>query len=91
LRDFVYPSGRPEFDVGVARLAAGGLRVGLGRTLAEWGGLTLAGAEGVVEPPGQLGDPGFEVGDTQEEFPAVGTRGLVHTCDTTIVLDMTLI
>ena len=64
--------------VGVARLAAGRLRVGLGRPLAERGGLPLAGAEGVVEPPGQLGDLGFEFGDTLEEFPAAGTRGLVH-------------
>ena len=64
--------------VGVARLAAGRLRVGLGRPLAERGGLPLAGAEGVVELPGQLGDLGFEFGDTLEEFPAAGTRGLVH-------------
>jgi hypothetical protein len=64
--------------VGVARLAAGGLRVGLGWALAERSGLPLAGAERVIELPGQLGDPGFEFGDTLQEFPAAGTRGLVH-------------
>src|SRR5207248_931272 len=62
-----------------SRLAAGRLRVGFGRTLAERGGLTLAGAQGVVEPPGQLRDLGFEFGDTLEEIPTAGTRGLVHT------------
>ena len=64
--------------VGVARLAAGRLRVGLGRALAERSGLTLAGAERVIELPGQLRDLGFEFGDTLEKFPATGTRGLVH-------------
>jgi hypothetical protein len=64
--------------VGVAGLAAGRLRVGLGRTFAEGCGLPLAGAECVLERPGQLGDPCFECGDTTEEFPAAGTRGLVH-------------
>jgi hypothetical protein len=64
--------------VGVARLAAGGLRVGLGRSLAERGGLPLAGAECVVELPGQLGDPGFEIGHTPEEFPTAAADGLVH-------------
>ncbi len=64
--------------VGVARLAPGGFRVGLGRAFAERGGLPLARAEGVGERPGQLGDPGFECGDALEEFPAAGTRGLVH-------------
>jgi hypothetical protein len=52
--------------VGGPRLAAGRLRVGLGWPLAEWGGLSLAGAQGVVEPPGQLRDLGFEFGDTLE-------------------------
>src|SRR5262249_37289051 len=51
---------------------------GLGRTLAERGGLPLAGADGLLQLPGQFGDPGFEFGDTLEEFPAAGTRGLVH-------------
>jgi hypothetical protein len=64
--------------VGVAGLAAGRLRVGLGRAFAEGGGLPLTGADGVVELPGQVGDPCFECGDTTEEFPATGTRGLVH-------------
>ena len=64
--------------VGVARLAAGRLRVGLGRTFAERGGLSLAGADSVVEPPGQLGDLGFEFGDAMEEIPTAGTRGFVH-------------
>jgi hypothetical protein len=64
--------------VSVARLAAGRFRVGPGRTLAERGGLPLAGAQGVVEPPGQLRDPGFEFGDSLEELPAAGTRRLVH-------------
>src|SRR5207247_308769 len=64
--------------VGGPRLAAGRLRVGLGRALAERGGLPLAGAQSVVELPGQVGDPGFEFGDTLEEFPAAGTGGLVH-------------
>ena len=65
--------------VDAARRAAGRFRVGLGRTLAERAGLSLAGAGGGVEPPGQLRDLGFEFGDTLEEFPAAGTRGLVHT------------
>src|SRR6516162_3087437 len=64
--------------VGVAGLAAGRPRVGLGRPLAERGGLPLAGADGLVELPGQLRDPGFEFGDTLEEFPAPGTRDLFH-------------
>jgi hypothetical protein len=62
--------------VGIAGLAAGRLRVGLGRPLAERGGLPLAGAEGVVEPSGQLGDLGVEFGDTLEEIPTAGTRRL---------------
>ena len=66
------------FAVGVARLAAGCLRVGLGRTFAEWGGLSLAGAHSLVEPSGQLSDLGFEFGDTLEEIPTTGTRRLVH-------------
>lgn len=64
--------------VGVTRLAAGRLRVGLGRTLTERCRLTLARANGLVEPPGQRRDLGFEFGDTLEEIPAAGTRGLVH-------------
>ena len=65
--------------VGVARLAAGRLRVGLGRPLAERGGLPLAGVDGVVEPPGQLRDLGLEFGDTLYKFPTAGTQRLVHT------------
>jgi hypothetical protein len=68
----------PVLAVGVPRLATGRLRVGLGWAFAERGGLPLAGADGVIELPGQLGDPGFEFGDTLEEFPTAGTRGLVH-------------
>jgi hypothetical protein len=64
--------------VGIARLATGWLRVGLGWAFAERGGLPLADAQSVIELPGQLGDLGFEFGDTLEEFPAAGTRGLVH-------------
>jgi hypothetical protein len=64
--------------VGIAGHAAVRLRIGLGRTLAERGGLSLAGAQGVVESPGQRGDLGFEFGDTLEEFPTAGTRGLIH-------------
>ena len=33
---------------------------------------------GAFEVGRQLGDPGFECGDVLEEFPAAGTRGLVH-------------
>jgi hypothetical protein len=40
--------------------------------------LTLAGAQGVVEPAGQLRDLGFEFGDTPEEIPAAGARRHVH-------------
>jgi hypothetical protein len=68
----------PVGAVGVARLAAGRLGVGFRRTLAERGGLSLAGAQHVVEPRRQLGDLGFEFGNTLEEFPTAGTRGLVH-------------
>lgn len=64
--------------VDITRLAAGRLRVGPGRALAERGGLTLAGAQCVVEFPGQLRDLGFEFGDTLEEFPTAGTRRFVH-------------
>ena len=64
--------------VGIAGLAARRLRVGLGRPLAERGRLPLAGAQGVVEPPGQLGDLGFEFGDALEEIPTAGTRRFVH-------------
>jgi len=60
------------------RLAAGRLWVGLRRTFAERGGLSLAGAQGVVEPPGQLRDLGFEFGHALEEIPIAGTRGFVH-------------
>lgn len=42
--------------VGVARLTAGSLRVGRGQPFPERGRLPLAGAEGVVEPPGRLRD-----------------------------------
>ena len=64
--------------VGVARLATGRLRVGLGRPLAERGGLPLPGAQSLVELPGQLRDLGFEFGDALEEFPTAGTRRFVH-------------
>src|SRR5690606_20732000 len=60
--------------VRVPRLAAGRLRVGLGWTFAERGSLSLAGAQGLVEPPGQLGDLGREFGNLLGEFPATGTR-----------------
>jgi hypothetical protein len=40
--------------------------------------LSLAGAQSVVEPPGQLRDLGFEFADALEEIPTAGTRGLVH-------------
>src|SRR5262249_9319586 len=64
----------PVSAVGGPRLAAWRLRVGLRRALAERGGLSLAGAQGVVEPPGQLRDLGFEFGDTLENIPTAGTR-----------------
>ena len=64
--------------VGVARLAAGRLGIGLGRPLAEGCGLTLPGADGLLQLPGQLGDPGFELGHTVEEVPTARTRGLDH-------------
>jgi len=64
--------------VSAPRFAAGHFWIGLGRAFAERGGLSLARADGVVELPGQLRDPGFQIGDTLEEFPATGTRGLVH-------------
>jgi hypothetical protein len=68
----------PVGTVGVARLATGRLRVGLGRPLAERGGLPLPGAQGLVEPPGQLGDLGFEFGDTLAAFPTAGTGRFVR-------------
>lgn len=64
--------------VGVARLAAGGLRFGLGRTFAERGSPALAGAHRLVQLPGQFGGLGCEFGSPFGEFPAAGTRGLVH-------------
>jgi hypothetical protein len=64
--------------VGITGLAAGRLRVGLGRVFAERGGLSLADADSIIEPPGQLGDLGFEFGDALEEIPTAGTRRFVH-------------
>ncbi len=55
--------------VDIARLAAGWLRVRLGRALAERSGLPLAGARGLVQPPGQFGDLGREFGDLLGEVP----------------------
>lgn len=66
--------------VGIARLAAGPLRVGLGGggTFAERGGLTLAGADRLVQLPGQFSDLGREFSNLFGELPAAGTRELVH-------------
>jgi hypothetical protein len=68
----------PVGAVSTAGFAAGRFRVGLRRTFAERGGLSLAGADGLVQLPGQLGNPGFEFGHAMEQFPTAGTRRLVH-------------
>ena len=61
-----------------AGLAAGRLRLELGRTLAERSGLTLPRAECLAELPGQVGDQGFEFGHTLGKFPTTGACRLVH-------------
>ena len=68
----------PVGAVCVTGLASGFLGVGLGRPLAERGRLTLADACGLLQLPGQLGDPGFEFGQTVEMVPATGTLQLIH-------------
>ena len=61
-----------------AGLAAGRLRLELGRTLAEGRSLTLAGAERLVELPGQVGDLRAEFVQFLSEGHAAGTDGFVH-------------
>jgi hypothetical protein len=65
--------------VRLAGLAARRLGIGLGRTLAERGGLPFAGAQGALEAPGQFRDLGFEFGDALEQRPTTGTGRLFHT------------
>jgi len=65
--------------VGVAALASGGLGLGLGWTFAEGCGLSFAGTEGVLEPPGQLGDLSFELSDALKQRSAAGTGRFFHT------------
>ena len=62
----------------VTGFATGRFRVGLGRTFAERRGLTLTGANDLLELPLQLGVLRFESGDAFEKFPTTGTRGFVH-------------
>ena len=62
----------------VAGFAAGRFGLGFGRTFAEQRGLTLPGAERVVELPAQFGVLAFGCGDSLSEFAANGTRGYVH-------------
>jgi hypothetical protein len=69
---------RTVLTVRTVRLAPGRLRVGLGRAFAERGGLALAGANGLVQLPGQFRDLGREFGNLFGEIPAPEIRGLVH-------------
>src|SRR5262249_57561597 len=64
--------------VRVAGLAARPLGVGLGWSLAERSRLPLGGANGLLEQPGQFGDPGLEFGHTRGQIPTPGTGRLVH-------------
>jgi hypothetical protein len=59
----------PVGAVGIAGLAAGCFGIGLGRAFAERGGLTLAGANGLIQLPGQFGDLGCAFGNLFGEFP----------------------
>jgi hypothetical protein len=59
-------------------LASGFFGAGLGRSLAKRSRLAFADACGLLQLPGQFGDPGFEFGQPLEVVPAAGTRGLVH-------------
>ncbi len=65
--------------VSIAGLAAGRFRIGLRRTFAERRSLSLAGANGLIQLPGQLSDLGREFGNLLGEFPAAGARRLVHS------------
>jgi hypothetical protein len=62
-----------------AGLAARRLGAGLGRPLAEGGGLPFAGTQGVLKAPAQFRDLGFEFGDALQKRLAAGTGRLFHT------------
>jgi hypothetical protein len=70
--------------VGVPGLAAGRLGVGLGRPLAERRGLPLAGAEGLVAPPGQVSDLRPQGGDFDHQSPTARARRFVHASSVAI-------
>ena len=61
------------------RVAAGSLGLGLGSPFGEGRGLAFAGADGLFQLPSQFCDLGSEFGNLFVEFPATGTRRLVHT------------
>src|SRR5205085_10253749 len=64
--------------VGGAGLAAGFLRIGLGRPLGEGGGLALAGAALLLEQLGHAVELGFQFGDAALQRLAAGTSAFVH-------------
>ncbi|MFO0803379.1 MAG: hypothetical protein U0791_09695 [Gemmataceae bacterium] len=73
--------GRRAMAVGAvlfAGFAAGRLRFELGRTFAERRGLTLPGAQGVIELPRQIGDPRVECVHFLSECHAAKASGFVH-------------
>jgi hypothetical protein len=65
--------------VSVARLATGCFRIGLGWSFAKRSPLAFAGADGLFQLPSQFRDLSSEFGNLFVEFPATGTRRLVHT------------
>ncbi len=74
--------------VGIASLASGSFRLGLGRPFAEGRGLTFAGADGLVEPPRRIGDLGLKVGDLGLEFgdPLLQDQALRTRLDHAVML-----
>jgi hypothetical protein len=63
----------------LAGLASRLLGVGLGRSLGEGSGLTLARTLLLFKQAGVALDLGFQFGDATLERPATGTSGLIHT------------
>ncbi|MGH9207613.1 MAG: hypothetical protein ACRD1G_13845 [Acidimicrobiales bacterium] len=50
-----------------------------GRSFAEGCGLSFAGTEGILQPPGQVGDLSFELGNALQQGPTAGTGRFFHT------------
>jgi hypothetical protein len=81
LVDFVDLGGGQAMGLGAvvgAGLAAGLLRVGLGRSLGERCGLALAGTLLLFEEAGEPLDVGFQLGDAALQGLAAGAVGFSH-------------